>query len=143
MRKNTGTPLSSPSLLTLSSPPLFSSLSSLPQSQAAGLKAVVRGQGSLLSNLGAAVCILSTATPDDVKGLVRFVQMDERNCSIDVSVSGLSPGCHGLAIHEFGDFTREWMSTGRHFNPEMKRHGRVDGEERHVGDLGNICVDER
>ena len=100
----------------------------------------MRGQGATSSNLGAAVCILGTSIPDEVKGLIRFVQLDESHCSIDVSVNGLPPGQHGLAIHQFGDFTRDWESCGSHYNPHNVSHGSVHSDTRHVGDLGNITV---
>ena len=72
---------------------------------------VVRGQGSS-SNLGAAVSILGTTDPTDVKGLVRFVQLTEETCLIDVSVSGVDPGKHAIVVHQYGDFTNDWESCG-------------------------------
>jgi Cu/Zn superoxide dismutase len=106
------------------------------------LKAVVRGQGGGVANHGAAVCILQTHIPEQVRGLVRFVQVDEGRCSIDISVNGLPPGRHAIAIHEFGDFSKHWITCGGHFNPFGARHGDVTSQERHVGDLGNIVVNE-
>ena len=53
-----------------------------------------------------------------------------------MSVTGVSPGKHGIAIHKFGDFTRDWESCGPFFEGG-------EGQKRPIGDLGNIFVDER
>ncbi|KAG0169530.1 hypothetical protein DFQ28_003608 [Apophysomyces sp. BC1034] len=72
--------------------------------------------------------------PVDTRGLARFVQIDDETCLIDLTVQGLTPGKHGVHIHEYGDISRGWMSTGDHFNPTNEDHG------DHVGDLGNVEV---
>ncbi|KAG1566344.1 hypothetical protein G6F50_009235 [Rhizopus delemar] len=73
--------------------------------------------------------------------LVRqFVQVDEETCLIDLTVEGLSPGKHGVHIHESGDISNGWKSTGEHFNPTNVPHG--DLHHGHLGDLGNVEVDE-
>jgi len=41
----------------------------------------------------------------DVKGVVRFIQLDENECVIDGVVDGLTPGPHGLHVHECGDIS--------------------------------------
>ncbi|CAG8480316.1 6271_t:CDS:2 [Paraglomus occultum] len=116
-----------------------------------GRKAVVRGQGTLKGKAGAAVCIFEgyTYTPasDDEptpkrppRGVARFIQIDEDICLIDVTVEGIPPGTHGIHIHETGDISDGVASTGDHYNPEGVAHG--DLEQGHVGDLGNIIVDE-
>lgn len=60
---------------------------------------------------------------------------------MDVTVQGLSPGQHGIHVHELGDISNGSASTGDHFNPTEVRHG--GPENGHVGDLGNIEVDEK
>ena len=59
---------------------------------------------------------------------------------IEGTVDGLSPGLHGLAIHETGDTSQGCLSLGGHFNPRGSRHGSPDSQERHYGDLGNIMA---
>lgn len=113
-----------------------------------GRTVIVRGQGVAdgQGHSGAAVCIFDTygddptqQIPKGTQGLARFVQIDEETCLIDLTVEGLSPGKHGVHIHELGDISRGWMSTGDHFNPTDVEHG--DPENGHVGDLGNVEVD--
>jgi Cu-Zn family superoxide dismutase len=60
---------------------------------------------------------------------------------IEVNVSQLPPGIHGIHIHNIGkcdgpDFT----SAGPHLNPYTKKHGKDNPEGAHAGDLLNIEV---
>ncbi|KAJ2786499.1 copper chaperone [Coemansia interrupta] len=107
-----------------------------------GRSAVVRGAGSTSSgNIGAAVCIFEEGRAlanSATRGLARFVQVTEDTCFVDVSLSGIPDGLHGLAIHECGDLSSVPESCGAHWNPEGVEHaGRDSG---HRGDLGNIEV---
>ncbi|CEG82761.1 hypothetical protein RMATCC62417_16775 [Rhizopus microsporus] len=114
-----------------------------------GRTVIVRGQGvpDGQGHSGAAVCIFDcygadplATLPKGKAGLARFVQVDEDTCLIDITVEGLSPGNHGIHIHESGDISSGWKSTGEHYNPTNRPHG--DMHNGHVGDLGNITVDE-
>ncbi|ETV65219.1 hypothetical protein H257_17994 [Aphanomyces astaci] len=58
------------------------------------------------------------------------------------SLKGLSAGKHALHINVFGDVSNGGASTGGVFNPFGKSHGAPDEDERRVGSLGNIQVDE-
>ncbi|KAF9438585.1 hypothetical protein BGZ76_006637 [Entomortierella beljakovae] len=116
-----------------------------------GKTVIVRGSGLAQGeHSGAAVCILDinqvdlihTTLPSSKKpyGLVRFLQVDQETCVVDVTVQNLTPGEHGIHIHELGDTSGGYATTGSHFNPTNVPHG--DHETGHVGDLGNIEVDE-
>ena len=59
-----------------------------------------------------------------------------------VSVSGLSPGRHGMHIHENGACTPPgFESAGGHFNPGAKKHGSLNPEGPHAGDMPNLVVE--
>ncbi|XP_039262007.2 superoxide dismutase [Cu-Zn]-like [Styela clava] len=88
-----------------------------------------------------AVCILEGST-EGVKGIINFKDMGDGTCSIKGEITGLKTGQHGFHVHQYGDYTNGCTSTGGHFNPYNKEHGGPDDTERHVGDLGNIMVDE-
>ncbi|XP_023706522.1 copper chaperone for superoxide dismutase isoform X1 [Cryptotermes secundus] len=112
--------------------------------ESTGRRAVLKGYGGG-GNLGAAVAMLGDASGCGfgiVKGVVRFLQTDENTCVVDGTLDGLSPGLHGLHIHECGDISQGCDSVGGHFNPRNTRHGSPDDEEseRHAGDLGNITA---
>jgi len=74
----------------------------------------------------------------------RCDQVDRERCVIEGVVDGLTPGAHGLAIHETGDVSRGCASLGGHFNPRGTRHGSPEFtvDKRHVGDLGNVTAGE-
>jgi len=106
-----------------------------------GLKAVFKGFGNAENkNFSAAVAMMSGLSP--VIGVVRFLQVKDDSCIVDGTIDGLSPGEHGLHIHESGDLSDGCNSVGDHYNPFNKKHGGRDDTERHIGDLGNVLADE-
>ncbi|XP_041353281.1 copper chaperone for superoxide dismutase-like isoform X2 [Gigantopelta aegis] len=76
-----------------------------------GKRAVLQGMGSMPSHLGAAVSILDTGS-EMIKGVIRFVQSDEKSCVIEGTVDGLPSGNHTLCIHELGDISQGCKSCG-------------------------------
>ena len=74
-------------------------------------------------------------------GTATFKQHGER-IGIEVLLSGLTPGAHGLHIHEKGDCSApDAMSAGGHFNPIKMTHGAPEATLHHAGDLGNAIAD--
>jgi Cu-Zn family superoxide dismutase len=74
----------------------------------------------------------------EVTGTVTFTQQ-ANGVKVVTHLTGLSPGKHGIHIHEKADLSApDLMSAGGHFNPEGHKHGAPDSEARHAGDLGNI-----
>jgi Cu-Zn family superoxide dismutase len=60
---------------------------------------------------------------------------------VAVRVNGISPGQHGLHIHETGSCVApDFKSAGEHFNPTKHQHGAPGSPTSHAGDLGNIKV---
>jgi Cu-Zn family superoxide dismutase len=60
---------------------------------------------------------------------------------LGVSVSGLTPGQHGMHIHENGACKLPgFESAGGHFNPGSKHHGLLNPEGPHAGDLPNLVA---
>ncbi|GJX94714.1 superoxide dismutase [Cu-Zn], chloroplastic [Tanacetum coccineum] len=75
-----------------------------------------------------------------VEGFVTLSQEDDGPTTVNVKITGLTPGPHGFHLHEFGDTTNGCISTGPHFNPNGNTHGAPEDENRHAGDLGNIIA---
>ena len=83
-----------------------------------------------------AVAVLRPLQGSTVQGTVSFIQEGSSVRAIAV-LSGLTPGKHGIHIHEFGDCTAaDGSSLGGHFNPGNTMHAGPEDKERHVGDLG-------
>ncbi|KAM1056310.1 hypothetical protein ACFX13_030476 [Malus domestica] len=75
-----------------------------------------------------------------VEGVVTLSQEDDGPTTVNVRITGLTPGPHGFHLHEYGDTTNGCISTGAHFNPKQLTHGAPEDEIRHAGDLGNIIA---
>jgi Cu-Zn family superoxide dismutase len=74
---------------------------------------------------------IGTATISQADGGIR----------IDVQVSQLPPGTHGIHIHTVGKCEGPaFTSAGGHLNPTSKKHGKDNPEGPHAGDLLNIQV---
>ncbi|XP_007902252.1 superoxide dismutase [Cu-Zn] isoform X1 [Callorhinchus milii] len=73
-----------------------------------------------------------------VSGTVIFEWDETEEVLIKGTISGLSPGKHGLHVCSFGNITDGYFHSGDHYNPCDKKHGGPQDEERHVGDLGNV-----
>ena len=58
-----------------------------------------------------------------------------------LKVSGLTPGKHGIHVHEAGKCDGpDFKSAGGHFNPHGKKHGVQSDQGAHAGDLRNLEV---
>jgi Cu-Zn family superoxide dismutase len=97
--------------------------------------------GMFTQEVTKAVAHLKPTEGNDAKGTVFFIR-EGGNVRVVVDITGLSPGMHGIHIHEFGDCSdTDASSAGPHFNPTNTPHGCPDSKERHLGDLGNIEAD--
>ena len=55
-------------------------------------------------------------------------------------LKGLPPGEHAFHVHAVGKCEPPFTSAGPHFNPEQKKHGKLNKEGHHAGDMDNIRV---
>ncbi|KAB2080800.1 hypothetical protein ES319_A05G090800v1 [Gossypium barbadense] len=99
---------------------------------------VRKKQFSVLAVSKKAVAVLKGDSK--VEGVVTLTQEDDGRTTVNVRVTGLTPGLHGFHLHEYGDTTNGCMSTGAHFNPNRMTHGAPEDKVRHAGDLGNIVA---
>jgi superoxide dismutase, Cu-Zn family len=88
----------------------------------------------------------AVAVMKDIKGntvgLATFTEDCHGHVRIDVNVNGLTPGLHGIHIHEKGICIAPFTSAGGHYNPLGKEHGLNNPEGPHAGDLPNLEVGE-
>ena len=88
-----------------------------------------------------AVCVVYPTKDNMVTGTITYMKVDG-GVKVIADLQGLTPGKHGMHIHECGDCSSEnGSSAGGHFNPMSKTHGAPMGTERHEGDMGNIEAD--
>ena len=59
---------------------------------------------------------------------------------VKVAVKGLTPGAHGLHVHETGTCDGDFLSAGEIYNPLGSKHGFLSDEGPMAGDLPNIHV---
>ncbi|WP_416828569.1 superoxide dismutase family protein [Ectobacillus polymachus] len=60
---------------------------------------------------------------------------------IKLKVKGVSPGPHGLHVHEIGQCEGPlFSSAGNHFNPDQKEHGLLNEKGPENGDLPNVTA---
>ncbi len=77
---------------------------------------------------------------DQVIGEVNLSE-GTKGVTIEIKAEGLSPGQHGIHIHEKGECTApSFESAGGHFNPTNKAHGFNNLQGFHAGDLPNVDV---
>jgi Cu-Zn family superoxide dismutase len=60
----------------------------------------------------------------------------KKGVKIEVNVSQLPPGKHGIHVHAVGKCDGPAFTTaGGHLNPDTKKHGKDNPEGPHAGDL--------
>lgn len=83
-------------------------------------------------------------TAGDQIGTAHFVEDGTGRVHVNVKVAGLSPGLHGIHVHETGDCdAADFSSAGGHHNPGRHPHGdprHAAPDEAHAGDLPNLVV---
>jgi superoxide dismutase, Cu-Zn family len=88
-----------------------------------------------------ATATLAPTAGNTAAGTVTFTQKGDK-VTVSAKVSGLTPGGHGLHIHEKGDCSApDAMSAGGHFNPTNKPHGAPDAPDHHAGDMPMLQAD--
>jgi Cu-Zn family superoxide dismutase len=78
-----------------------------------------------------------------VAGTATFTERDDGLTMVVVRARNLTPGGHGVHVHEHGDCSApDASSAGDHFNPDGGEHGHPAHHHHHGGDLGNLIAGE-
>ena len=110
---------------------------------AAVLAAVIAGAWACASRPPdqTALAIIEPRSGSTVAGKVIFTQLSNGKTRAEVTITGATPGSHGLHIHEKGDCSApDAASAGGHFNAAGNPHAGPTDVQRHNGDLGNIEI---
>jgi len=95
------------------------------------------------ATLRTATARLSPTSGNQAAGTVTFsANSSGSGVTLQVTMTGLTPGEHGMHIHEKGDCSAPDAATaGDHFSATPNQHGGPHDTARHTGDLGNIVAD--
>ena len=89
-----------------------------------------------------AIATIAPTNDSGVTGMAVFTQNGDQ-ITLTIDIQNASPGIHGVHIHENGDCSApDGTSAGGHWNPTNVAHGKWGEGEFHLGDIGNITVDE-
>lgn len=89
----------------------------------------------------AAIATFQPKSGTQVTGTATFTQEGDK-VQVVVNAKSLSPGKHGIHIHEKGDCSAsDASSAGGHFAHGSEQHAGPTDAGRHDGDLGNLEAD--
>ena len=89
-----------------------------------------------------ATAYINPRSGSDLGGSAIFIN-DGTRVELQVSLEQAPPGEHAVHIHDTGDCSAEDASSaGGHWNPTAEDHGQWDTAPFHLGDIGNVVVDE-
>jgi Cu-Zn family superoxide dismutase len=87
-----------------------------------------------------AIAKIQSRSAGAVVGSAVFVAEGE-GVTMTLAVEGLTPGLHGIHMHEKGDCSAaDGTSAGPHWNPSKSAHGDPGGAAHHAGDMGNLTA---
>lgn len=91
--------------------------------------------------------IQPTSDASTVTGTATWVQGGSGGATVTISITGAPPGTHGLHIHAGNDCGNlndagPGTAAGGHWNPLDAGHAYPDASAHHLGDMGNIDIDD-
>lgn len=96
-----------------------------------------------LSRGPAASAAASLTAPNGTSvGTAQLRQSTDGFVTVDLTVSALAPGSHGIHFHAVGlcEGATSFSTAGAHYNPLNKEHGLARPGGPHAGDAPNIVV---
>jgi Cu-Zn family superoxide dismutase len=76
-----------------------------------------------------------------VTGVAHFAAVGPE-VSFHIRIENAPPGTHAIHLHEFGDCSGpDGTAAGEHWNPTGVEHGQWGVDPFHLGDIGNLVVD--
>ena len=95
------------------------------------------------SSLPTATATIGETNESGVSGKAVFTQSGD-NITLVITLANASAGEHAVHIHAKGDCSAsDGTSAGGHWNPTGVAHGKWGEGEFHLGDIGNMTVNDR
>jgi len=89
-----------------------------------------------------AEAMIDARSGSELSGMAIFTEK-EGTITVTLDIEKAPPGVHAAHLHQFGDCsTVDGKSAGGHWNPTSNDHGEWGHDPFHLGDLGNVVVDE-
>jgi len=89
-----------------------------------------------------AEAMIDPRSGSELSGMAIFTESDG-TITVTLDVENAPPGIHAAHLHQFGDCSAvDGKSAGGHWNPTSEDHGEWGHDPFHLGDLGNVVVDE-
>lgn len=102
---------------------------------------IVACKSSSNANTNELTITMEPKSGSNVKGTATFTEINGE-VTLLAKLTGLTPGLHAIHIHEKSDCSAaDGTSTGGHWNPTFKKHGKFGVGEYHRGDIGNFTAD--
>ena len=117
--------------------------STRPGSDLAPVRIAQRAKDGAAAKKSAAATPPATADVKTADGKdVGTVTLTQTRAGVRLSgtLKGLPPGERALHVHSVGKCEPPFTSAGPHFNPAQKKHGKLNPEGHHAGDMDNITV---
>jgi superoxide dismutase, Cu-Zn family len=76
-------------------------------------------------------------------GSLQLTEDRRGDVHVNVHVTGLSAGLHGIHIHAIGACAPTFAAAGGHYNPFGLQHGLDNPNGAHAGDLPNLVVNDQ
>ncbi len=94
------------------------------------------------TNVKRATAYIDPRSGSELIGTAIFINEGDR-VTVQVHVEKAPVGEHAVHIHEIGDCSAEdGSSAGGHWNPTAMDHGKWGTEPHHLGDIGNLVVND-
>ncbi|WP_010522827.1 superoxide dismutase family protein [Aquimarina agarivorans] len=91
-----------------------------------------------------AVATIDSKSNTETSGTITFTEIDQKVTMIAQLDNISNSGPHAIHIHAIGDCNSEdGKSAGGHWNPTNTNHGKWNSETFHIGDIGNIQINEK
>ena len=102
---------------------------------------IVACKSSSNTNTKSLIITMEPKSGSSVEGTATFTEVNGE-VTLVANLTGLTPGIHAIHIHEKSDCSAaDGTSTGGHWNPTFKKHGKFGIAEYHRGDIGNFTAD--